>query len=70
MPKGVFIWVWSTFSTTGADNAISALFIIRFTNNASGSSDPNSSDFLHFLILRTTGFFLIMVGEIEQLLKL
>ena len=64
----VFIWVWSTFPTTGAGNAILTLFIIRFTND--GGSGPGGRDFLCFLVLKTTDFFLITVSEMEQLLKL
>ena len=41
------------------------LFNIGFTSGAGGVNNPGSIDFLCFLVVRTTSFFLVTVSEME-----
>ncbi len=66
----MLICVWSTFPATGAGKAIPMLFITGFTSGADGGNDPNGKDFLRFLSFEITGFFRVIAGDMERLLKL
>ncbi len=46
------------------------LFITGFTSGADGGNDPNGKDFLRFLSFEITGFFRVIAGDMERLLKL